>query len=68
MKFASKPVAVSITVSTRLSHAASKSTPGMAGRISKPFGSRPNRKKLLRSVKSSVWMPWSDAPKLASAA
>jgi hypothetical protein len=33
-------------------HAASKSTPGMAGRMSRPFGSPPKRKKLLRSVKS----------------
>ena len=57
MKFAFRSVDVSITVSTRLSHAASKSTPGMAGRISKPFGSRPKRKKLLRSVKSSGRMP-----------
>ncbi len=44
MKFAFNPVALSTTISTRRSHAASKSTPGMAGRISKPFGSRPKRK------------------------
>jgi len=33
IKFAFKPVAVSITTSTRFSHAASKSTPGIPGRI-----------------------------------
>ncbi len=37
-------------------------------RISKPFGSRPKRKKLSRSVKSSGVIPWSGAPNAASAA
>ena len=37
MKFAFRPVAVSITVSTRLSHAASKSTPGMVGKNIEAF-------------------------------
>jgi len=36
--FAFRQVAESITLSTRRSHAASKSTPGMSGRVSKPFG------------------------------
>jgi hypothetical protein len=31
-------------------------------------GSRPNRKKLLRSLKSSGRMPWSGTPNSASAA
>jgi len=68
MKFAFKPVAGSITLSTRLSHAASKSTPGISGRMSKPFGSRPKRKKLRRSANSSGRIPWSAAPNSASAA
>jgi len=38
------------------------------GRISKPCGSRPKRKKLPRSAKSSGRIPWSGAPKSASAA
>jgi len=68
MKFAFKPRAGSTTVSTRLAHAASKSTPGMSGRIPTPRGSRPNRRKLLRSMKSSGRTPWSVAPNSASAA
>ena len=68
MKSALRPAPGSITPSTRRSHAASKSTPGMSVRISKPRGARPKRKKVLRSVKSSGRMPWSGAPNSASAA
>jgi hypothetical protein len=68
IRFPFSPVAVSTTISMRLSHAALKFTPGMSGRMSKPVGSRPKRKKVLRSVKSSGAMPWSGAPNSASAA
>jgi hypothetical protein len=68
MKFAFNPLVGSITVSTRLSHAESKSTPGISGRISNPRGLRPKRKKPVRSAKSSGRMPCSAAPNLASAA
>ena len=44
MKFAFRPVAVSTTVSTRRSHAASKSTPGMAGKNIEAFRLAPKAK------------------------
>jgi hypothetical protein len=43
MKNALRRVLASITLSTRRSHAASKSTPGMSGRISMPCGWWPER-------------------------
>ena len=68
MKFARRPFALSMTVSTRLSHAASKSTPGMAGRMSNLFGSRPKRKNVPASVKSSAPIHCNCAPNCVSAA
>jgi len=67
IKNALRPVAAWIIPLTRRPHTVSKSTLGRLGRISKPRGSRPKRKKLLRSANSSGRMPSSGASNSASA-
>jgi hypothetical protein len=68
IEFAVSSLCGSTIPSTRLSQAASKSTPSMVGSISMACGSFPNRKKIFGLESSSTWIFSSGAPKAASAA